>query len=215
MVALDRARGWGSMTSRQDAQPSDDAAVLARQDDRQARAGDVMADLDLMARLGRVGVPTHSGSSALGIMVALDIDVTTLCPSLDLGPIFAFGEDLAAHPRVRSLTFRNETGHWNTGSEYVDGLYWKVGYVSDDDAVWSLDLWFLEAGTTQYDLIAMETLPARLDDSKRATIVRIKEALADRTPRVRGYQVIDGVLDHDVRTADALLNHLAADEASS
>jgi hypothetical protein len=173
-----------------------------------------MTDLDLMTRLGRVGTPTHSGSSALGIMVALDIDVTTLCPSLDLGPIFALGEGLAAHPRVRGLTFRNDTGHWNTGSEYVDGLYWKVEYVGDDDAIWSLDLWFLEAGTTQYDLIAMETLPARLDDTKRATIVRIKEALADRTPQVRGYQVIDGVLDHDIRTADELLAHLATAEAS-
>ena len=60
----------------------------------------------------------------------------------------------------------------------------------------------------------METLPARLDDTKRATIVRMKEALADRTPQVRGYQVIDGVLDHDIRTADELLAHLAAGEAS-
>jgi hypothetical protein len=191
-------------------QPSDDRAVLARQDARQARAFEVMEDLDLMPRLTSVGTPTHSGSSALGLMVALDIDVTTLCPSLATGPIFAFGEGLAAHPRVRKVTFRNDTGRWNTDPEYVDGLYWLVEYVSDDGAVWSLDLWFLEVGTTQYDLIAMQTLPGRLDDSRRATIVRIKEQLADHVPRVRGYQVIEAVLDHDIRTSDGLLSYLAA-----
>ena len=56
----------------------------------------------------------------------------------------------------------------------------------------------------------METLPARLDAVRRATIVRIKEELADHVPPVRGYQVIDAVLDHDVRTTDELLSLLAA-----
>jgi hypothetical protein len=172
-----------------------------------------MADLELMARLATVGVPTHSGSSALGIMVALDIDVTTLCPSLDTPAIFAFGQGLASHPRIRSMTFRNDTGRWNTSSEYVDGLYWLVEYVEDEGAIWSLDLWFLATGTTQYDLLAMETLPARLDDSHRATIVRIKEALAGHVPKVRGYQVIEAVLDHDIRTADELLSRLGASDA--
>jgi hypothetical protein len=59
-------------------------------------------------------------------------------------------------------------------------------------------------GTTQFDLEAMRTLPARLDREDRAAIVRIKEALLEFPgERIRSYLVYEAVLDHGVRTADA------------
>ena len=78
-----------------------DAELFARQDALQVQAAKVLADLDLFALLRTVGHPTHTGSSALGLMVARDIDVTTVCPAIDPAPIFDLGRSLATHPRVR------------------------------------------------------------------------------------------------------------------
>ena len=159
-----------------------DASLLERQDALQAEAMSILADLDLFVLLRRLGAPTHTGSSALGLMVRRDIDVTTVCPSLDVEGAFDIGRSLAQHPRVRRLTFRNDTGHWRTGDEYPDGLYWLVEHLTDAGAEWSLDLWFIAEGTTQHDLEHMKTLPGRLDDENRLAILRIKTAM-DRSHR--------------------------------
>src|SRR5258708_15881622 len=92
-----------------------DAALLERQEALQAEAHAIIADLEVLALLGRLGTPTHTGSSALGLMVRRDIDVTTVCPTLDTAAVFDLGRSLATHPRVLRLTFRNDTGHWRTG----------------------------------------------------------------------------------------------------
>jgi hypothetical protein len=181
-----------------------DAELFARQDALQAQAAGVLADLDLLALLRTVGHPTRTGSSALGLMVARDIDVTTVCPSIDPLPIFDIGRSLATHPRVRSVTFRDDTGRWNSGTRYPDGLYWMVEYVADPDIEWKLDLWFLIEGTTQFDLEHMKTLPVRLTPEVRATILRIKESVAadPSLPKGPSYEIYEAVLDHGIKTAD-------------
>jgi hypothetical protein len=184
-----------------------DASLLERQDALQAEAMSILADLDLFVLLRRLGAPTHTGSSALGLMVRRDIDVTTVCPSLDVEGAFDIGRSLAQHPRVRRLTFRNDTGHWRTGDEYPDGLYWLVEHVTDAGAEWSLDLWFIAEGTTQHDLEHMKTLPGRLDDENRLAILRIKTAMSGRTGEepIAGYAVYEAVLDHGIRTPEEFL----------
>src|SRR3954470_10483795 len=94
--------------------------LLARQHARQAEANAVLADLDVFGLLSSAGRPVQTGSSALGLMVARDIAVTTLCPRLDTGIVFDVCRRLAEHPRVRQLTFRNDTGRWNTAGRYPD-----------------------------------------------------------------------------------------------
>ena len=179
--------------------------LFARQDALQAQAVDILADLDAFALLRNIGVATQVGSSALGLMVARDIDITTLCPSLDPGPVFDLGRRLARHPRVRRLTFRKDTGPWNTSPGLPDGIYWLVEYVADPDDAWTLDLWFLLDGTTQFDLEHMKTLPGRLTPETRAAILRIKEAVYADTTRPRGpsYAIYEAVLDHGIRTPEA------------
>jgi hypothetical protein len=178
-----------------------DEALFARQAALQAEAADVIADLDLFALLRTVGHPTHTGSSALGLMVRRDIDATTVCPTLDPVPIFDLGRSLAIHPRVRRVTFRDDTGRWRD-PRYPDGLYWLVEYVADPDVEWTLDLWFLDDGTTQFDLEHVLTLPPRLTPEARATILRIKEAIAadPSGPKGPSYEIYEAVLDHGVRT---------------
>ena len=188
-----------------------DDDLLARQDARQAEAAAVLADLDVMALLGQVGRPVQVGSSALGLMVARDIDVTTLCPSLDVAPVFDLGRALATHPRVRRVTFRNDTGAWNTSPDYPDGLYWMVECLSEAGNAWKLDLWLIREGTTQFDLEHLRTLPARLDPERRAAILRIKEAIRDDPGHPPGpsYRVYEAVLDHGVRTPAEFEAYLA------
>jgi hypothetical protein len=181
-----------------------DAELLARQADLQAEADSVVEDLGLMAILGSVGRPVRTGSSALGLMVARDIDITTLCPGLDPDALFRSIAPLAGHPRVCQLGFRNDSGDWNTDPSYPDGLYWSVGYVADGGAAWNLDLWFIREGTTQFDLEHLEALPSRLTPETRLAILRIKTAVAEPTwtTPVRSYEVYQAVLDHGIRTAE-------------
>lgn len=184
---------------------TDDDGTSAREAARRAEAHAILADLDLLAVLRRVGRPVLTGSCALGVMVRADIDVTTLCPSLDVEPVFAAGRELAAHPRVHRLSFRDDTGRWNVDPAYPDGLYWGVRYRSDAGDEWNLDLWFLREGTTQFDLEHLRTILPRLDRGTRAAIVRIKEALVDSPAYgtdVHGYDVYAAVLDGGVRTPE-------------
>jgi hypothetical protein len=181
-----------------------DDDVLARQAALQARADEVVRDLDVLALAGTVGTPTRTGSSALGLMVRRDIDITTV-GDLDVARVFALGQVLAAHQRVRQITFRNDTGDWNKSADYPDGLYWLVEYVDEAGESWTLDLWFLAEGTTQFDLEHMKTLPDRLTPAVRAAILRIKEdrlahAAPPAAPAMPSYEIYEAVLDHGVRT---------------
>src|SRR4026208_2222605 len=78
---------------------SGDHELLAAQDALQAEADAVLTDLDLLEHIRRLGDPVRTGSSVLGLMVRRDIDVTTLCPSLELPPIFHLGRTPAGPPR--------------------------------------------------------------------------------------------------------------------
>ena len=189
---------------------SADDDLLGRQDAIQAAAVAVLADLDLFAVVGAVGRPVQTGSSALGLMVARDIDVTTLCPTLEADGIFEVLRPLARHRHVRRLTFRNDTGRWKVNPAYPDGVYWMVEYVGDDGVEWKLDLWFIADHTTQFDLEHLRTLPPRLTHDARLAILRIKEARhhLDDTDRGPSYRIYEAVLDHGVRTADDFKRYL-------
>ena len=65
-------------------------------------------------------------------------------------------------------------------------------------------LWFLLDGTTQFDLEHMKTLPARLTPEVRATILRIKEAVAadPSSPKRPSYEIYEAVLDHGIQTPE-------------
>jgi hypothetical protein len=189
------------------ADPSDDE-LLRRQEALQAEAAEVLADLDLLATLSTIGTPVQTGSSALGLMVARDIDITTLCPVLEADLMFGVVRPLAVHPRVRRLAFRNDTGRWNVETRYPDGLYWMVEYVTEAGVEWSLDLWFLLEGTTQFDLEHLKSMPPRLTPEARMAILRIKEARYGLERDRHSFRIYEAVLDHGVRTPDEFARYL-------
>ncbi len=189
-----------------------DDELLLRQDVLQAEATGVLRDLDLVERLGTAGRPIQTGSVALGLMAWRDIDVTVLCPSLAIAPIFEALRPLALHPNVRQLRFRNDTGRWNVDPAYPDGLYWGVDYRAEGGADWKLDVWFLRDGSSQHDLEHIVTLPPRLTPERRLAILRIKDVWQGRAgygTEVRSYDIYEAVLDHGVRTVAEFDAYLA------
>jgi hypothetical protein len=184
-----------------------DEDLFRRQRILQVEAEAVLGDLDLTAALEAIGDPIRTGSSALGVMVKPDIDVTTACARLDLSAFDAVTQlaaRLARHERVRQVTFRDDTGAWNTEpDEYPDGLFLQVRYRSARPRDWGLDLWFVDQPQRQPDLAHLRTLLPRLTDETREAILRIKEEWTPRPEygrQVNGTLIYEAVLDGGVRT---------------
>lgn len=202
-----------------------DDDLFRRQRLLQGEAEAVMEDLDLATALEAIGVPIRTGSSALGVMVKPDIDVTIACTTLDLA-VFDAVTQLAArlsrHERVWQVSFRDDTGDWNIDPDtYPDGLFLNVRYRSARPRDWGLDLWFVDQPERQPDLAHLRTLLPRLTDETREAILRIKE---EWTPRpeygrevngtlVNGTLIYEAVLDGGVRTLPDFAEWLERDAA--
>jgi hypothetical protein len=175
------------------------SGLLEQQQALQEEAAAVLADLELLPLLQQVGRPVQVGSVALGLMVARDIDLTVLCAELETAAIFSVLAPLAAHPRVRELRFRDDTGHWNVDPNYPDGLYWGPRYRSEAGTDWELDLWFIHEDSRQFDLEHLESLPPKLTPEAREAILQIKDSCLGR-PWYSSFAIYTAVLDHGVRT---------------
>ncbi|RLU83569.1 hypothetical protein CTZ27_28120 [Streptomyces griseocarneus] len=183
----------------------DQSTLMKGQEALRAEADEVAGDLGLAELLARCGEPVRVGSSALGLMVRRDIDITVICPALDPAAkraVADVGAVLAVHDRVRQVRFRDDTGHWNTDPRYPDGLYLGVEYRSRGGHAWTLDIWFVDEPGRQPDLAHVRSLPPRLDDVSRGAILRIKHALVAREDGAAGYDVYRAVLDHGVTTVE-------------
>lgn len=180
--------------------------LLARQRELQAEAEQVRTRLGLDRVLGAVGGPIVAGSAALGLMAWRDLDITVVCSSLNTRQVLGAATELAAHPDVAAIQYRNDTGRWNQQPEmYPDGLYLGVRYHPAELAEWTLDLWFVADPARQPDLAHLRTLPERLTDDTRLAILRIKTAWCGRPQygtSVRSWDIYTAVLDHGVRTSE-------------
>ena len=184
--------------------------LLASQIQLQAEADEVFRALLLDELLGSIGQPYRVGSSAMGLMVRRDIDITVVCPSLDARALAAFaaiGARLMQMPAiVGSVRFRNDTGAWNLEPEkYPDGLYLGLTVRAANGSIWTLDIWLVDQPERQPDLAHLETLLPRLTDAHRMTILRIKQVLAARpkdSESVPSALVYEAVVDHGIQTIE-------------
>ncbi len=88
--------------------------LLQAQRNLQDAATAAVAALGLDTALAPLGNPVRTGSSALGLMVRRDVDITVACPDLDAPTkeaVAQLGARLATHPRVREVTHRDDSGH--------------------------------------------------------------------------------------------------------
>lgn len=183
----------------------DSDELLRRQSALQAQADDVERDLRLGELTSCVGAPVRVGSSALGLMVWPDLDLTVVCPTLDATEVAGLGARLGIHRRIRQVVFRNDTGAWNTDPAYPDGLYLGLSYRASDGADWKIDIWFVDQPDRQPDLQHLRTISARLTDQTREAILQIKHAWCRRPEygtSVTSFDIYSAVLDGDVRTAE-------------
>jgi hypothetical protein len=177
--------------------------LLRQQDELQAEAGTVEVDLQIAALVGAIGEPVRVGSAALGLMVWRDLDLTVVCRELAVEPVAALGARLAAHPRVRQVTFRNDSGRWRTSPSYPDGLYLGVGYRSPSGRDWKLDIWFVDEPERQPDLAHLRSMPGQLSPETREAILLVKSAWASRPEygkAVTSFDIYTAVLTDGVRT---------------
>ena len=176
----------------------------------QAEADEIVRDLQLEHLLGSIGQPIRVGSSAMGLMVRRDIDITIVCPRLDAATLKAFAEIGAELMRktasVESVRFRNDTGAWNKEpTKYPDGLYLGLTIRAANEAVWTFDIWAVDQPGRQPDLAHLKNLLPRITTAHREAILRIKQVLADRpkgTDAIPSALVYEAVVDHGIQTIE-------------
>jgi hypothetical protein len=177
-----------------------DAQLLEDELQLQQEAMNVEGDLELSSLLTELGTPVRVGSSALGVMVRRDLDITVVCSELRVSQVTEVGAQLALHHKVRVVTFRNDTGEWNSDPTYPDGLYLGIRYRSGAGE-WNVDIWFVSEPRRQPDLQHLKSLLPRLDERTRLAILRIKSAWSenpDYGKTVNGFAIYTAVLDAGV-----------------
>jgi len=182
-----------------------DPVIDSTPEELAAAAAAVRADLGLDDLLGTLGEVHLVGSAAHGLMVWPDLDMTVVCDRLDVSALSSAATVLVSHPRVRQLTFRNDSGQWNTNPDaYPDGIYWGIDY-RDGQRVWNIDIWFVTDADRQPDLRHVRELASRLTPETRSAILDIKRAWASRPEyrsTVTSYDIYTAVLDRGVRTPE-------------
>ncbi|MDQ0136172.1 hypothetical protein J2T08_004108 [Neorhizobium galegae] len=184
------------------------SVILEKQAELQAEADAIVGALHLDALLRTAGNPVRVGSSALGVMVRRDIDITVICEKLDPATRRTVAEiagELMLDSRVGALRYRNDSGFWNTEPQnYPDGLYLGLTYRTEKGEDWNFDIWFIDEPDRQPDLGHLKTLLPRLTDGARETILIIKAELVANTPEggkpASSASVYEAVLDGEVRT---------------
>lgn len=189
--------------------PPTTSELFERQLQLQTEAAVVIMDLKLFAALHAAGVPNPVGSLATGLMVWRDIDFTVVCDHLDIGVVTDIAASLATHPHVRSVEFRNDSGHWNQeASAYPDGLFLGIEYVTE--RVWEVDIWFVDEPDRQPDLAHASELSRRLTEAHREAILTIKHALHGR-PGYSSHGIYRAVLDHGITSLEEYESFLSDD----
>ena len=194
------------------------AELLQRQAELQATAGDVLADLDLVRVLSQAGDVTLVGSYVTGLMSQPDIDVNVVCDTWSAAAAFEAVRPLVVHPRVRKLSYDNQTGAFNPGFP-LEGYYWGVQYENPVGLAWKLDVWFWPRRAPSEDIQHTQELRRRLTPETRLAILWIKDALHRQRMfsayRVSSVDIYDAVLKHGVRTPATFGAHLATPRRST
>lgn len=181
------------------------AAELVRcQAELQAEAREVIAELDLLTMLGRLGTTQQVGSSVSGLMVWRDLDFIVVAPGLSITRAFETLWPLVTHPRIVELHYRNEQGPRSpSGRSEDDRFYFVIHYQTPAGNVWKIDLSLWLADGPRNLLAPAEELARRLTAETRLAILWIKDVW-HRLPvypyEVGGTDVYQAVLEYGVRT---------------
>jgi hypothetical protein len=175
--------------------------ILKRAKKRQARAEQIIKELDLVGRWSAYGRPIVVGSVSTGLVVEPDIDMEVYTEDPQTADGFRVAAELAENDHIIGVIFRNELlkpgGAW---------IYWEIHYRDDDGVVWTIELYHSKptapyAGWMEQFAGAMQKV---LTDEHRVAILTIKEALcANGTMRdTKSFYIYRAVIGDGVRTFD-------------
>ena len=192
--------------------PEQVARLLQCQKMLQDEAQAVLKELDLVRLLSTAGVLRHVGSSALGLMVWRDLDLTVSSPGLSIERAYAIMHPLYVHPRVKHVRYFNESGSFNpTGLQLHDRYYFAVLYDTPAGIEWKIDISFWLADSIHPEPVH-DALEQRLTPETRLVILWIKDTWY-RLPAYRheiySVDIYDAVLQHGVRTPAEFDSYLA------
>lgn len=177
--------------------------LLARQDDLQASAREVLASL---TPLGPLRV---TGSFVSGLMAWKDLDVMLLGgPSFGPHDVLALLHRAVGLPGVTGFAYADERGPRSPTGERRDERY---------HVTMALDGWRIDLSIWLYDDHAHvtawhEALRERLTAAQRLTILRIKDVWHRRPEypdEVGGFEIYTAVLEYGVQTPDEFAAWLA------
>jgi hypothetical protein len=188
------------------------AELLQRQNLLQVESRQVLADLDLIACLNRLGHAEHVGSSVSGLMVWRDLDVGARCPGSSAERVFVTLRPIMIHPRVHEALYREETGPRSPSGQPQDQRYYFViRYTTAASQRWKIDIsvWLTDAPRNQ--LRHLDYLAQHLTEETRLAILWIKDVwhrLPTYPDEVSGTDIYTAVLDHGVRTPTQFVAYL-------
>jgi len=188
------------------------AELLQRQQSLQAEAHHVLADLDLMSRLSRLGYAEHIGSSVSGLMVWRDLDVGARCRQPTAVQVFETLQPILTHPAVHEVLYHEETGPRSPSGQPADQRYYFVlRYATAAGQRWKIDISIWLSDTPRNQLGHLDELARRLTDETRLAILWIKDVwhrLPTYPDEVSGTDIYAAVLDHGVRTPEQFASYL-------
>lgn len=177
--------------------------LLKQQQELQVEVKEILTELKLNDLLSTVGEPVQVGSSALGLMVWRDIDITVVCSKLNINAIAQVASKLITYKGMREVKFINDSGIFNNSSDYPDGLYFGLKYKSLKGTDWNLDIWFVDRPEKQPDLMHIKVIPEQLTPELRESILTIKSIWVTKNEygkMVKSYDIYTAVLYDNVRT---------------
>ena len=152
------------------------------------------------------------GSSALGLMVWTDIDLTVSCPGLTIENALETMRPVYAHPLVKRVRYLNEVGHFNpTGLKLHDRYYFGVYFHAISEIEWKIDISFW-IGVEEHPEPVHEAVARKLTEETRLSILWIKDVwyrLSTYRDQVFSVDIYDAVLEHGVRTPSEFDVYLA------
>ena len=178
--------------------------LMDRQNILQEEADEILSTINLFPYLKIAGNPVQVGSYALGLMVWRDIDITVICPKLDINKIAEIKTKIMQLKGVKQTTFKSCIGAWNANpNRYPDSLYLGITYEPVAGKEWNFDIWFIDEPSKQPDLIHIHDIPRMLDDEKLISIMRIKTEWVEKPEyrkTVTSYDIYKAVLNQNIKT---------------
>jgi hypothetical protein len=201
-----------SQPSPETLQPEHAIHLLQRQDTLQHEAQTVLAELELIPLLSKVGTLRQVGSSTLGLMVWRDIDLAVSSPTLSLEDAFEVMRPLYLNARVKQVRYLNQSGPFNpTGEQIYERYYFACMYDTNMGNEWKLDISFW-LGYDHHPEPVQDALEQQLTHEMRLAILWIKDIwyqLPTYRTEVYSTDIYDAILHHNVRTPTQFDAYLA------